>query len=800
MTFSYTSMGNHTKSSKKELISSKIDLNLALKACLEISDEIFKENLFVKILNLSTQLLNATKAILLIYEEQKLNIRAIKNEIIHEPIIVDSMPYKNSKDLSHEIIASVIKSNEPILYSNLQDDKPEYFKRNKVKSLLCYPLNYKNNCIGILYLENSISKDVFAEENLEFINIFLNQTAIAIKNSMLYSEMERRLIDRTTEIEQQIEENKAQTEHLRLINRDLEEKNVKINYQKREIQEQARQLEIKNQELEKLYISAQKTDNAIVIADENGEIEWANEGFSRMYGYSLPEFIEEKGLTLTSTSSYPQIEETIEEITKTKKSISYNTKGNNKSNKSIWMRTTVTPIVDENGKIYKFVAIDSDITKLKEAEEEILKQKEEIEAQRDLENEQKLQIIKQNIELEKHQTQLEKLVEQRTVQLKFAKERAEESDRLKSSFLANMSHEIRTPMNAIIGFSELISESDIDQSQRKELINLLNSNCNSLLHLIDDIIDIARIEAGQLRIFKQDCFINQTFIELYESFSETHLKENKNIELIVCVENTDENLSIHTDPYRFKQVMNNLIGNAIKFTDQGFIKFGYHISPEGYEGFIRFFVQDTGIGLKKDEQKEIFEQFRKIDSKETDKLYRGAGLGLAISKNLITELGGKIWTESEVGIGSTFFFTLPYIKTDKKYEHVEPVQPNYNWANKTILIAEDEISNIKMIQMILQKTNVTIIHVQNGEKAISKCREFQNLDLVLMDIKMPKTNGLDATKEIRKFNKKLPIIAFTAYAMPIDQQNAKKAGCTDFIAKPIKREKLFEKLNYYLNK
>ena len=797
-------MENQTKNSNTELQSERFNTKLLRKATQELSEEIFKENLFAKVLNLSTELLNATKAILLLYKDSSLKIRAIKNEIIHEPIIVDSMPYENSKDLSHEIIESVLKSNNFIVYNNALSEESvahtNYIKNNNVKSLLCYPIIYREKLLGILYLENNVSEEVFSPLKLEIIELLMDQIPISIKNAIFYSEMEKRLINRTNEIEQQVEENAVQTEHLKLINSDLEEKNVKINQQKREIQEQARQLEIKNKELEKLFITTQKTDNSIVIADANGEIEWVNEGFSRMYGYSLPEFIEEKGLTLISASTYPKIEETINEIIKTKKSISYNTRGNNKSNKAIWMRTTVTPIIDEKGEIYKLVAIDSDITKLKEAEEEIIKQKEEIEAQRDFANEQKRQIQLQNIELEKHQTQLEKLVEERTAQLKIAKVKAEESDRLKSSFLANMSHEIRTPMNAIIGFSELISDSDIDQNQRKELVSHLNSNCNSLLNLIDDIIDIARIEAGQLRIFKQDCFINQTIIELYESFSETNLKQIQNVELIVEMENTDENLSIFTDPYRFIQVMNNLIGNAIKFTDQGYIKFGYHISPKGFENYIRFFVEDTGIGLNKKEQKEIFEQFRKIDSEANNKLYRGAGLGLAISKNLINELGGKIWIESESGIGSTFYFTLPYVKTNKKYQQVVPVNKNYNWENKTILIAEDEKSNIEMIKLVLQKTNVNIVHVQNGKDAIYKCKELKEIELVLLDIKMPKINGLDATREIRKLNKKIPIIAFTAYAMPADQQKAKKAGCTDFIAKPIKKDKLLEKLDHYLNK
>ncbi|MFC2151337.1 response regulator [Bacteroidota bacterium] len=797
-------MKNQSKNSNLELQTEKFDHKLAIKASQELSEEIFKENLFLKILNLSTEIIHATKAILLLYEDNSLKIRAIKNKIIHEPIIVDSMPYENSKDLSHEIIRSVIKSKSVVVINNEQNQRlrilSKYIQENSVKSILSYPIIYREKLLGILYLENSVLEEAFSSDKLEIMDVIIEQISISLKNAILYSEMEKRLNDRNHEIEQQVEENIVQTEHLKLINRDLEEKNAKINLQKKEILEQSRQLEIKNKELEKLYITAQKTDNAIVITNIKGEIEWVNEGFTRIYGYSLPEFIEEKGFTLMSASTNPEIDEIIKDVIRSKKSISYNSRGDSKFNTTMWMRTTLTPIIDDKGEIYKLVAIDSDITKLKEAEEEILKQKEEIEAQRDLANEQKGQIQGQNKELAKHKTQLEKLVEQRTAQLKFAKERAEESDRLKSSFLANMSHEIRTPMNAIIGFSELISDPDLAQDQRKELVTHLNSNCNSLLHLIDDIIDIARIEAGQLRIFKQDCFINQTFIEIYDSFSETQLKENKSIELIIELENTDENLSIETDPYRFKQILNNLIGNAIKFTDQGYIKFGYQISPAGYDDFVLFFVQDTGIGLSKKEQKEVFEQFRKVDSTTNDKLYRGAGLGLAISKNLINELGGNIWIESDLGIGSTFYFTLPYIKTNKKYTQQEPVNTDYNWINKTILIAEDEQSNIKMIKLVLQKTNVNIIHVQNGKDAIKKCEEYSEIDLVLLDIKMPKLNGLDATREIRKFNKKLPIIAFSAYAMPADQQKAKKAGCTDFIAKPIKKDKLLSKLDHYLQK
>jgi len=720
---------------------------------------------------------------------------------MENPLLVDSMPYTNSKDLSHEIINYVHRTKDSVVLNNASFDNEFsnslYILSKKPKSVLCHPIIYQKKFKGIFYFENNLSTNAFTPSKLEILSLLNGHISISIENALFYTNMEYKVRERTSEIEQQNEEILVQTEHLKLINRDLEDKNSKINQQKKEIMEQAMLLEQKNQELEKLLITAQKTDNAIVIADPEGEIEWVNDGFTRKYGYNLHDFKSEISSNLVSASTYPDIEETIDSIIKTKKSISYNSRGVTKINEDLWMRTTVTPILDDNGDISKLVAIDSDITKVIEAENEILKQKEEIEAQRDLANEQKKQIQKQNRELERHRNQLEKLVEERTSELKIAKEKAEESDRLKSSFLANMSHEIRTPMNAIIGFSELISDSDLEAKQRKELTKHLNSNCNALLHLIDDIIDIARIEAGELRIFKQDCLINQTIIELYESFNETELKDKENVELLVNIENTDENLSIISDPYRFRQILINLIGNAIKFTEDGYIKFGYNIEPEEHQGFILFFVKDTGIGLTEKEQKEIFKQFRKAHTSGKEKLYRGAGLGLAISKTLIYTLGGNIWVESEKGIGTTFYFTLPYVKTDKEYQIVQKETTSYNWENKNILIAEDEDSNIKMINLILQKTNVNLIHVTNGEQAVKRCKD-NNIDLVLMDIKMPIKNGLEATKEIRQFNHQIPIIAFTAYAMPADQQNAENAGCTDFIAKPVKKEHLLKTINHYL--
>lgn len=260
-------------------------------------------------------------------------------------------------------------------------------------------------------------------------------------------------------------------------------------------------------------------------------------------------------------------------------------------------------------------------------------------------------------ELLKHRDQLEILVEERTKDLVLAKEKAEESDRLKSAFLANMSHEIRTPMNAIIGFSNLLSSQNYSKEKQKELILYIVRSSETLLNLINDIIDISKIEAGQLRINKDDCNINELFDELLFIYDNKIIK-NKNVELKILKK--EEGLIVHTDSNRIQQVITNLINNAFKFTEKGYIEVGYDIKISNNIKEIVFYVKDTGIGISKQNQAMIFNRFMKLENNsESEKLYRGAGLGLSISKNIIELLGSKIWLESEINKGSTFYFSIP---------------------------------------------------------------------------------------------------------------------------------------------
>ena len=402
--------------------------------------------------------------------------------------------------------------------------------------------------------------------------------------------------------------------------------------------------------------------------------------------------------------------------------------------------------------------------------------------------------------LREAQNSLERRVEERTAELIIAKEKAEESDRLKTAFLANMSHEIRTPLNAIMGFSGLLSPK-LDEEVTNNYVNIINNSGLQLLSIINDIIDIAKIEAGQINIEVSECQVNSFLKELLTSKKQKLINEkteNKRIKL--SIDNPDDNFTIQTDPTRLKQVMTNLVNNALKFTEQGKIEFGYHLpgnieNDKVNENEILFFVKDTGIGIKKSQHEFIFERFRQVENSLT-KRYGGTGLGLAISKSLIEKLGGRIWVESEEGKDSRFYFTVPY----KEQKGRIKVSPKKNLGSqliegKTILIAEDEPSNFHILEILLGKTKSKLIWARNGQEAIDLFKKNkETIDIVLMDIQMPIKNGLVATKEIKQIKSDVPILAQTAYALSGDKERFLKAGCDDYISKPIEKDLLFEKI------
>jgi signal transduction histidine kinase len=440
--------------------------------------------------------------------------------------------------------------------------------------------------------------------------------------------------------------------------------------------------------------------------------------------------------------------------------------------------------------------------KVKERTEEILRQKKEIEEQRDLAAQQRDQIASQNLALEKHQTQLEQIVLERTADLIKAKEKAEESDRLKSSFLANLSHEIRTPMNAIMGFSQLLAYQDIPESEKKDFIGLILINSQHLLNLINEIIDISRIEAGEMIVEKNECNVTRILQNLVNQYEEQKVLIGKsNLSIKLNIKDKTSDVIINSDEHKIRQIIINLIENALKFTDEGSIELGCYTEIVKKQPFAMISVKDTGIGIGEDAKDFIFERFRKVENYSNDKLYRGAGLGLTISKKLIEILGGKIWVESQLGKGSAFYFSVPLTQSVVIKETVlnkEQLQSDFShWDGRQVLVAEDELMNFRYIEKILSKTNINLIWAKNGKETCEMFEENSSIDLILMDIRMPIMDGYEATKRIKQINKKIPIIAQTAYALDYEREEILKAGCDAYISKPYSDKELLSLMDKY---
>ncbi len=379
-----------------------------------------------------------------------------------------------------------------------------------------------------------------------------------------------------------------------------------------------------------------------------------------------------------------------------------------------------------------------------------------------------------------------------------AKERAEQADKLKGLFLANMSHEIRTPMNSIIGFSNLLVDPSLNLEKRKEYIELIHVSSASLMKLIDDIIDISKIEAGQLNIIKSNVDLNKVMGELYTSVNNELQMAGRGQIKLVLKNQISPGVLFFTDEHRLRQVLSNLLNNAVKFTEKGEIEFGFEMNGDAN---IDFFVKDTGIGIAANERQSIFEPFRKGET-NTLKLYRGTGLGLAISHRIVNLLGGEMNFRSTEGIGSRFFFSLPGFtspKTDTPsvQEVLNSYEPVY-LTGKTILIAEDEETNYILVDEILKNFNAKTIWVKDGRKAVEECQHNPDIDLVLMDVKMPVMDGYTATTLIKELTPDLPVIALTAHAFAGEREKARSYGCDDYLSKPILQKDLINVINPYL--
>jgi signal transduction histidine kinase/CheY-like chemotaxis protein len=434
---------------------------------------------------------------------------------------------------------------------------------------------------------------------------------------------------------------------------------------------------------------------------------------------------------------------------------------------------------------YSRKKLKKEIRKLLDDREEAIKNN-EIEIEKRLKN----RIKKLNEEL-----LFRKQVE---VNLLVAKQNVEEKDKLKSAFMANMCHQLRTPLTAILGFAEILKNPSYPVEKREKYIDYINISGKILLNLTNDLSDISKIDIEQFEINKGEYFINRSMQNLFEVFKqEKDMMGLSNVEIKFSPAIISEDFAIETDGPRVEQVISNLLKNALKFTRQGNIEFGYIFAENS---FLEFYVKDSGAGMDQEKLKSIFDRFHKIHNNQY-KLYDGAGLGLPISLNIIKMLGGDLRVESAPNEGAAFYFTIPYIPSVSTPETVRPVEVgyDYNWNDKVILIAEDIDSNFNLFQEMLARTNITIIRAKNGKEAFDQIKRNKGIVLVLMDLMMPEMDGYEAVKLIKEFNKKLPVIAVTALAFGNEKERSLKAGCDDHITKPIKEKILLNKLNKYLD-
>jgi len=508
--------------------------------------------------------------------------------------------------------------------------------------------------------------------------------------------------------------------------------------------------------IEKAYFEQlfQNSPETIVLTDIEGHLLKVNNEFKKLFGYTTEEAIGKKIDDLIAPDTFFEEARTITQRVGNGEKVTIETIRQDKNKNKIHVSILGTPIEIGGGQVGVY-GIYRDITLRKQYE----------------------------------------------TNLKLAKEKAEESDKLKSAFLANMSHEIRTPMNAILGFSELLKTENITKEERDEYISIIRNKGNELLLIINDIIDISKIEAGDVRIVPEYFSVQDFMLEIYQQFSgEKNIMNKEQVQFRLNIDKDHEPI-IYTDRSRLKQVFNNLIQNAFKFTYEGFVEIGYEPAAETN---IRFFVNDTGIGIPEDKQEIVFERFRQVDESISSQ-YGGTGLGLAISKNLAVLLGGNISVKSKPGHGSTFYVDMPLKAVQardskRKVVSTETATP-YGMPDLNgtlILVAEDDSSNYLFIESFLKQVNARVLWARDGIQAVDLFKNHKSIKLVLMDIRMPNMNGIEAAREIRRINTETPLIALTAYAFTNDREKSIEAGCNEYLSKPVKLDTLIETLNKYL--
>jgi len=376
--------------------------------------------------------------------------------------------------------------------------------------------------------------------------------------------------------------------------------------------------------------------------------------------------------------------------------------------------------------------------------------------------------------------------------LEEAKEKAEESDRLKSVFVANISHEIRTPMNGILGFADLLQREDLSLEKCQQYAKIIHGCGNDLMQLLDDILDISKIEAGEIKIQKEDFCINQVIENLYNLYEPQSKVNDKEISMQMHKSLRDDEAMIYSDKHYLNQILTNLVGNALKFTEKGEVIIGYNAKQDGVE----FFVKDSGEGIAPELQDKIFEPFRQGEEILARK-HHGTGLGLTIAKNYAELLGGYMRIESELGKGTTFYFNLPYSKNPQSKKEVSELteEVDYNWKDKTFLIVEDNHISFMLLENLLDHTGVKVLHAETAQQSIDMTEANDDFDLILMDVRLPDFTGWEAAKIIKKTHPNLPILAQTANANAADKIKTFQAGCEAYLTKPIIKKEFYATIN-----
>jgi PAS domain S-box-containing protein len=507
------------------------------------------------------------------------------------------------------------------------------------------------------------------------------------------------------------------------------------------------------EKIKQLSQAVEQSPVAIVITNTLGIIEYVNPKFIETTGYSYEELIGKNPRILksghTSQEEYKHLWNTLSSGNEWFGEF-HNMK---KDGTLYWESASISPILNSQGITTHYIAIKEDITDRKLIEQQLIK----------------------------------------------AKEKAEESDRLKLAFLANMSHEIRTPMNGILGFTELLKDKSLTADIQQDYIKIIEKSGKRMLNIINDIINISKVESGQIEVTTSETNVNEQIEYLHTFFKPE--ASHKNIDLRLTKELDSIHNFIRTDREKLYAILTNLIKNALKFTNEGYIEFGCEKKGD----YLEFFVKDSGLGISDSQKKIIFERFRQAND-VIGRTHEGSGLGLAISKAYVEMLGGKIWVESQEGIGSTFYFTLPYqsdyIPEEKNIvKNTITIENEENKINdlKVLIVEDDAISKL-LITIAVKPFSNEILKVSTGYEAVEACRNNPDIDLVMMDINMPEMGGYEATKHIRIFNKDLVIIAQTANGMQSDHDEAIASGCTDYISKPINIGSLSKLIHKYFRK